>query len=88
MLQETTHLSEQAAHGHYGVECHRPNHKTLKRGCVFIIICFKVVFNFLLDFLIDQLVFSSLLFSLNVVSFFSFLSLLLISSFMPLWSDT
>jgi hypothetical protein len=40
MLQETTHRSEQAVHGHYGVERHRPNHKTLKeleRGCVFTI---------------------------------------------------
>ena len=40
-------------------------------------------------FLISSLThwfFSSILFSLHVVSFFSFLFLLLISSFMPLWS--
>ena len=52
-------------------------------GCVFIIICLEVFFNFLLDFLIDPFVFCSLL----VLSFFSFLFLWLISSFMPLWSE-
>ena len=49
-----------------------------------------VLGHFLIFFLISSLThwfFSSMLFSLHVVSFFSFLFLWLISSFMPLWSE-
>jgi len=52
-----------------------------------MIISLKV---FLISFLISSLThwfFSSMLFSLHVVSFFSFLFLWLISSFMALWSE-
>ena len=57
-------------------------------GCIFIVICFKVFFNLLFDFLIDPLVFF-LLFSPHIIFFFSpsFLFLYLIYSFMLLWSE-
>ena len=56
-------------------------------GCVFIFICLKVFLNFPLDLILDLLVFSSMLFCLHLVSFFSFIFLWLILIFLPLCSE-
>ena len=56
-------------------------------GGVFIINVLRYFLIFFLISLLTHWFFSSMLFSLHVVSFFSFLFLWLISSFMPSWSE-